>query len=96
MQKCYNCEKFRHLSQQCKRFCNSEKKTIPTTLHNSFSWTACQNNMCRVYMSDKDEVEWYSQKQQKKHRSYNTIRVFTKEIAVLDQTDIEEVNTHNI
>ena len=69
---------------------------ITTTSHNNFNWTACQNNMCRVYINNKDEAEWYSQKQQKKHRLYDTIRVFTKEIVILDQIDIEEVNTHGI
>ena len=63
VQKCYNCEKSEHLSWQCKKSCNDEKKTIATTLHNSLNWTAYQNDMCRVYMNDKDKVRWYSQKQ---------------------------------
>ena len=33
-------------------------------------------------MNNKDRVKWYSQKQQKKHKLYDTIRVFTKEIAI--------------
>ena len=60
--KCYNCGKSEYLSQQCKKSCNDKKKAITMTFHNSFSWTACQDDMCRVYMSDKDEAEWYSQK----------------------------------
>ena len=57
IQKCYNCEKFRYLSQQCKKSCSDERKTVATTLHNSLNWTACQNNMCRVYINNKDEAE---------------------------------------
>ena len=95
IQKCYNCEKLRHLSQQCKNFCNDERKIITTTLHNSLNWTACQDDMCKVYINNKDRIEWYSQKWQKKHRSYNTTEVFTKEIMTFDQINIEEINTHN-
>ena len=94
--KCYNCEKFRHLSQQCKKSCNDEKKTVTATSHNSFNWTACQNNMCKIYMNNKDEVRWYSQKWQKRHELYNTIKMPTKEIATLDWIDVEEINTHDI
>ena len=82
--KCYNCEKSEHLSKQCKKSCNDKKKMIAATLHNSLNWTACQNNMCRVYMNDKNKVRWYSQKWQKKCELYDMIRVLTKEVATLD------------
>ena len=52
--------------------------------------------MCRVYMNDKDEAEWYSQKQQKRCELYNMIEVFMKRIAIFDQIDVEKVNTHGI
>ena len=94
VQKCYNCEKFRHLSQQCKKSCSDKKKTVATTSHNSLNWTACQNDICEIYMSDKNEVRWYSQKQQKKHRSYNITEVSIKEIAILEQINVEEVDIH--
>ena len=96
MQKYYNCGESEHLSQQCKRFCNNERKMITTTLYNSFSWTACQNNMCKVYMNDKDKVRWYSQKWQKKCELYNTIRILMKEIETFNWINIEEINTHSI
>ena len=96
VQKCYNCEKSEHLSQQCKKFCNNKKKTVAATSHNSFNWTACQNNMCKVYINNKDEAEWYSQKQQKKHELYDMTEVFTKKIAILNWINIEKVDTHDI
>ena len=93
--KCYNCEKSEHLSQQCKRSHNNEKKTVTATSYNSFNWTACQNNMCRVYISDKDEAEWYSQKWQKKHRLYNITKVFMKKIVTFNWIDVEKINIHS-
>ena len=94
--KWYNCERSEHLSQQCKKFCNSEKKIITTISHNSLSWTACQNDMCRVYISNKNEAEWYSQKWQKKCEMYNMTEVSTKEIIILDWINVKEVNIHSI
>ena len=64
--------------------------------HNNLNWTACQNNMCRVYINNKDEAEWYLQKQQKKHELYDIIRVFTKKITILDWTDVKKIDTHDI
>ena len=52
--------------------------------------------MCRVYISDKDEVRWYSQKQQKKCELYDTTEVSMKRIATLDQINIKEVDIHDI
>ena len=56
----------------------------------------CQDDMCRVHISDKNEVEWYSQKQQKKHELYNTTKVFIKKIVTLEQIDVEEIDIHDI
>ena len=52
--------------------------------------------MCKIYMSNKDKAEWYSQRWQKKCRSYNTIRVFTKEITILDWINVEEIEMYGI
>ena len=52
--------------------------------------------MCKVYMSDKDKVEWYSQKQQKKCELYDMTEVFMKEIATLDWINVEEIDIYGI
>ena len=64
-------------------------------LHNSLNWTACQDDMCRVYISDKDEAEWYLQKQQKKCELYDITEVFMKEIATFNWINIEKIDTHS-
>ena len=51
--------------------------------------------MCRVYINNKDEIEWYLQKQQKKYELYDMIEVFTKKIATLNQINIEKIDIHN-
>ena len=33
--------------------------------HNSMSWTACYNDICQTYRSDKDDSEWYSKSSRK-------------------------------
>ena len=94
IQKCYNCGKSEYLSQQCKKSCNNEKKIIAAMLYNSLNWTACQNNMCRIHISNKDKAKWYSQKWQKRHRLYNMIRVLMKKIAIFNWINIEKIDTH--
>lgn len=91
--KCYNCGKPRHLSRQCKGPRNGEKKIIAATSHNSLSWTACYDDMCKAHMSDKDGSGWYPRR--KGRGSYDTTGVPTKGFAILDKTgEIEETDTH--
>lgn len=79
-QKCYNCKKLKHLSWQCKKPYKDKKKMIATTLHSTFSWTVCYDDMCRIHMSNKDRSEWYSQMKEE-----NLKRAFSKKLTILNK-----------
>ena len=46
-----------------------------------------------MYISDKNKTEWYSQKWQKRYELYNMTEVFTKEIAIFNWINVEEIDT---
>jgi len=51
-QKYYNCEVIEHLFRNYKKSHCKRKKLATTNkkvVHNQFSWTACYNNMCKIY-----------------------------------------------
>ena len=79
---CYSCEKPGHFARDCQvsmKAFSSKKKTYAAALkepalkqpvqHNAMSWTACYDDSCTVYRSDKDSSGWFP-RQSKKAKSY--------------------------
>ena len=95
-QKCYNCEKLRHLVRDCKRLRKrSETKAFVTVSHESLSWTACYDDMCWVHQSNKNNSEWYSQqnKQKKNCEEYDTTDLLMKELNTLKKSVTPDMST---
>jgi len=71
---CYTCEKLNHYFKNCtqNKYKNKSKsydkqdRSFATTKedqkdkHQALSWTACYENNCCIYLSDKKDSEWYS------------------------------------
>ena len=88
-QKCYSCEKFRHLARTCKQLKKRhEIKAFAAISHESLSWTVCYDDMCWVHQSNKNSSEWYSQqnKQKKNCEEYNTTDLSMKELNTLEKS----------
>ncbi len=70
-----------------------------TVVHDCLSWTVCYNDNCFVYISSKDEAEWYLQQLKEDQNSYDMIDqlkelVILKKVIKNDLNKIEEINTY--
>ncbi len=68
-------------------------------MYNYLSWTVCYDNNCFVYISSKDEAEWWLQQLKKDWNNYIMISKL-KELAILEKVirnntnKIEETDTY--
>ena len=85
--KCYSYKTSKHFIKECKKLWwnESEWELIAIITYAVISWTECYNNTCTVYLSEKNNAEWFLKCLKKEWEDYKISEVLKKTLYMLNE-----------